>query len=76
MPRLHAKIRPILPLLDMRQRVEANRMAQAILGREISALKSGAVLVDAQKRLINLKTDLIELNVEMLMRAGQVSENA
>ena len=51
-------------------------MAQATLGREISALKSGAVLVDAQRRLIDLRTDLIALNVEMLMRAGQVSENA
>ena len=51
----HALIRTVLPILDMRQRVEANRMAQAKLEREISALKSGAVLVDAQKRLIDLK---------------------
>jgi hypothetical protein len=75
MARFQPKIHPILPLLDMRQRVEENRMAQAKLGREISALKSGDVLVNAQKRLIDLKTDLIALNVEMRMRTGQVSGN-
>ena len=51
-------------------------MAQAELGREISALKSGALKSDAEKRLVALKTDLIALNVEMRMRTGQVSGNA
>jgi hypothetical protein len=66
----------VLPILDMRRRLEANLMAQAELGREISALKSGALKSDAEKRLVALKTDLIALNVEMRMRTGQVSGNA
>jgi len=50
-------------------------MAQARPEREIFVLENGALKSDAQKRLIDLKTDLIALNVEMRMRAGQQPGN-
>ena len=70
-----AQVRTVLPILDMRRRLETNRMAQARPEREIFVLENGALKSDAQKRLIDLKTDLIALNVEMRMRAGQQPGN-
>jgi hypothetical protein len=76
MPRVPAKIRPMLPFLDMRQRVEANRMGQAKLRREISALGKNGPKSEAQRQLTALQTELMALNMEMHMRTGQVEGNA
>ena len=60
----------------MRQRVDANFAAQAVLRRAVSALGDGGPTSVAQRKLRALETELMALNMEMHLRAGQGAGNA
>jgi hypothetical protein len=68
--------RVISPLFDMTKRLEANRGSQADLHRVIAGLGVGIPRSEADWHLNALRTELLALNMEMNMRATQVTGNA
>jgi hypothetical protein len=68
--------RVISPLFDMTKRLEANRTGQADLRRVIAGLGDGIPRSEAERQLNALRTELLALNMEMHMQAGQVAGNA